>query len=805
MVDVYPCPSFAWACHPKYKFLGFELKAGTKLTIKNNIKPDSQNQLPGFIRITDNVLLVFLVLLITARCQINESFHVEMNLPGSTSQTHIGGAEVTAMLTFAGLICTAAVIWLISRVTLGYFTWRKTALIGPAILMLIASVVSSTVASNKHTALIAVVNLLSCFLLAILLIQLMDKPWKQRLLLCAITATGVVMAYRCWEQKYHETPEMLQNFNENPARFLTDQGYEPGTYAAYQYADRIKSQDIGGFFAISNTAGSFFIMSITATFALLWNSIRQKRSTAGRITSETYALLLLGTLIILSQIVGLFITKSKGAIAAWIASLILLVVLWQSRNFLRRHWRSAIVAAIILIMPATIAVAAYGLHHGRLPSNSLWVRWQYWQASGKMIAEHWFTGVGAENFGQHYTRYMSPAAPEVVKDPHCLPIAIWSQWGLAGIAGFCWAILAVFIKLARPSNFIPAQPENKTSKHMSWITGLILIAGIIFIRRINSSFDIHPDELISVYIVSFIVPAAVWLIAFILIHSATSPDNTIEQQARSVVPVVLGCGLLGFLLHNSIDFAFFQPGVMCCFFAITALAIAAKQQDYPDSQRQLAKTAFSRILIIVTSLIILCAMWAKIIVPVATAQKNMKQAYQQNQSPTQSIHYAEKAADIDRLDPAGPYLVGRVYMALWQNAKPYNQKLFEKTITAFNNAIERDPANFRYYRQLSQLYKAACRRRPNNPELLDKTYYYAEKALDRYPSKSELLIDYARTSALLNKPEQALEAYRKTLKNEEAFLSQQKQMFPDRIKLVPRLKPDLRQQTESEIKRLKEP
>jgi len=793
------------------------------------------------IEVTDNILLLVSGALIAGRCQINESFPLVWRLTRTPPTPDIGGAEVTSMVVFAALISTAAMVWLAVRAISGTITWRKTALVLPLLVMLAAGIFSVSGASNKNTALIAALNLLSQMVLAILLVQLLNTSWKQRLILCVVAATGISLAYRCAEQHFYDIPSTIKMFEENPQESLQIHGIEAGTYHAQQYIDRIKSRDVGGYFAISNTAASLFILSIMATLALVLDKIKW---------SSRHWLIIIGTLAILVQIAGLLITKSKGGIGASAAALGLLVILWCGRRFFRRHWRSTIVVTVALAILAIVAIAGHGLHYGRLPGNSMWVRWQYWNSGGAMIADHWLRGVGPENFGTYYTQYISPAAPEVVKDPHCFLMAIWCGWGLLGLFGFLWAIMAVCVHLARPRDTASQQPATameQTNRRDTtqidsadtfgkwWLWGLAVAVTVVSIRISVSDLScIASDIKPSVYLVSFIVPAIVWLISFILLDKEGLCRTDAAAQINnhhSIGSLILGCGLLGFLLHNTIDFAIFQPGLGTCFFALAATAMTLRRPDNlglpATTQMEIGKSRLSRVIIVTTALAVVAGLWIKVVFPVSAGYQQMQQAQfwaskadelAQTAQKTQSYQTendmreywfrlqqaqwnAMQATDTNKHDPEGSYFLAMLCSLEWTNSQYQNDSLLESSIRYFHEAIRRDPANFKYYQQLSDLYhKAACHH-PKNKQYLPKALTAAQEALKRYPVKSELLIDYGKLLLEMDRRDEALMAFEKALRNEQAYLNQQRQMYPQQAEPTPRLKPALQQWTEKQLQR----
>jgi len=758
------------------------------------------------LEVIDTLLLLVLVIVSAVRCQISESLPTSWRVTGPAGTADIGGASITTMLLFAGIIFTAAAVWLAVHIKQGQLNWRRSFLLGPLLLLTAAGVYSGTAASNKTAATVAVVNLLSQIAGAILLVQLLDRPWKRRLLLAAIAATGLVMAQRCWEQHLEEIPHTIAMYHENPNEVLASQGIEPGTYQADQYARRLMSRDIGGYLLISNTAAAFFILSLGATAALILSGGWLRRF------KGWYALVFIGSLAVLgAQMSALILTQSKGGIGAAVIAAGVVQLLWLVKGWVVRHWRAILAAAGIMIILGIAAAAAYGIEHGRLPSNSMWVRWQYWQASAAMIGQHWLRGVGPDNFGQYYTRYMAAAAPEVIRDPHSLLISIWSQWGLAGLAGVIWAILAVAINLARPLAPLsdlknPVQPDYDQQQRM-WLYGIIAAIAVMLIRlAVTELGDVPLIVRLSVYLITLLIPAGVWLAGFMVMAALgrQGPGLPAERGGDDdMTALVLGGGLLGFLLQNNFDFSIFQPGVGTCFFALAAVALAAKRLQEPSKKNLTIKIKHGK----VTALAVLMAaalLWLVIIIPIATAQQLMEQAQRQALAGnyTAAGQLAGQAEKFDRLNPEIPNFLTQLHLVQWQLAGDKPSGYLDDAIANGERAIQRDPANYKFYRQLSEVYLLAAQNRQDGKYDREKALSYMRQAVSRYPTSSALLIQYGRLLQDKGQLKEAMHQYEKALQNEEAFLRQQQQMYPDRKQLSPRLDPQLSRRAQEEINRI---
>ena len=149
----------------------------------------------------------------------------------------------------------------------------------------------------------------------------------------------------------------------------------------------------------------------------------------------------------------------------------------------------------------------------------------------------------------------------------------------------------------------------------------------------------------------------------------------------------------------------------------------------------------------------------------------------------------DRAAELDRLNPEAPYLAGRLALLYWQIAPAPNQHHWQNAIAHLQTAAARDPAHFRYYRQLSDAYRAAGQAAPTDESFRRSALDYADQALQRNPGNPELLIDYGKLLSNQGHTDEALRYYRRAAQSEQALLDQQRQMNPHRNDFPGRLSP----------------
>ena len=700
------------------------------------------------------------------------------------------------MLLFAAAICTTALVWLLAHLRHGLLLWRRTGLFAALVIITVAGIVATCFASNRYTAIIGAINLISQIILAVLLVQLLDTPPKRRLILCVIVAAGVTLAYRCWEQRTYENPDLQAMIAADPDQALQAQGIEPGSYAAQQFFNRLASGDVGGFFTVSNMAGSVFVLTIMTTLGLTLEKLRRppRQWLAISLISATLA----------AQIYGLLLTRSTGAIAALLLGLAILVVLWCGRSLFSKYWRTVLGLVLVGLALGIIATVVYGVTHNCLPTLSLWVRWQYWTTTASMIADHWLTGVGPQNFGAYYLHYMPAGTGEAIKDPHCMWLSLWSQWGLLGLIGALCGTVCVTLRLARPiATHQISNPDRKTdAPHKSlWLWPAIIIVATVLIRRATSNLtDVTPEALPSVYLLAFILPAIIWLLSFAATFIATR--NLLSVQPDSLIPLALGSALLAFLLHNSIDQAIFNPGVGTLFFTCTALALACRNIQSNTDTTVALKSPPARIVVACTSIVLIVVLWLMAYVAV-TAHRAMSRA----QIAALNADY-DTAQNLtpDLLDPEADFLAGRIKFLQWQTSATRTAAQLGPVTKRLLRASHWDRANYRYPLELSRVYRQATHPGQSASELNDfreLARQYANEAAQRYPTKSELLIEYADLLHQMNRPGEALTQYEKALAHEQAYLDQQRAMHGPDVLLRPRLRPELANHARNRISQLK--
>ena len=138
----------------------------------------------------------------------------------------------------------------------------------------------------------------------------------------------------------------------------------------------------------------------------------------------------------------LLLTKSRTALLAAGLGICLVAA---SRWSIRRLFTWKILAAAVVVFGLLAAAIAAGVWDRLVVTEtpkSLLYRFQYWEATAAMIADHPWFGCGPGNFQHYYTAYKLPEASESIADPHNLFFEVAATAGLPALLVFV-ALLAV--------------------------------------------------------------------------------------------------------------------------------------------------------------------------------------------------------------------------------------------------------------------------------------------------------------------------------------------------------------------------
>lgn len=733
------------------------------------------------------VLLAVCLCAMAVRATFVEGPAIQSASPGS----NLG--DSTYSLVVSTLLIFSFVLWLVWSLCSGNFSYRIAGMEIGLGLLCVACIAAGCAAADKRLALTTITVLLAPPLMAMLLVQILDGPAKVRLVLIAIAALGAVSACQCADQFFFSNEAMIEQYEQDPQSMLAPLGVEPGTLQQFMFEHRLYSGGVRGFFTTRNSAGSFALMAFAAAVALFADKLRHRGSDpAGR----KY---LLGCGLVAAVIlVSLLMTRSKGAIAGLFFAAAAFAVLLLFGRSLRRHRKAILAICVLAVVAGSFALAQYGLRHSRLPGgSSMLVRWQYWQASAKMYADHPLAGVGPGNFTHYYPRYKPAEALESVADPHNFPLSLLTQYGPLGLLGL---LAMIFIPLWKTTS--PAAPKSpaQTSSHSSTFRTLatafaiVISASLLILRPLlmRTPLGDSPDVMIYLIVTMYVAPAAVFVVGFALLAGPLGRQiDTIHNECDNLTIIALSCAVLGVLLHNLTDFAIFEPGVSTTFWVMIACIVAISSRSRPNAFVLARPTPVVKAMMVAAALALTVVYLSYVLVPVASSTADIEHANQAvSAGQFDSAHRLfDQAAEDDPLSAAALSFDGRLYLHHFELTQGRDPDLLRRAVESLQAAISRNNASFKDFERLTDTYRALAdlAKEPDKADWLNKAFEAAGQAIERYPGCERLHFKLAQIAEQQGKSEAALDHYRKAVEIEDAYRAQFRLMYPERQEVVSRM------------------
>lgn len=743
----------------------------------------------------EKLLLCIVLGLTVLRVTIVETPLIDSPQAGSV----LSSENISLLLSTVLLACAAA--WLLKAVISGQFNWRRTWFGWGVGLFIAAGVVAAVFASNKRAAVTDSAILASPMVAAMFLVQWLRSATRIRWTLLLILAVGVAATLQCYEQKTGSNDNVVAQYEANPAEFLQKQGIEEGTLEHWMYRHRLYSKDIRGFMMTSNSAATFFLLAVFAAAGLSLQTVSKKMAQQQLALFVCY---LLAAGIILA---GLLLTRSKGGLGAFVLGSMLLCVLLFFGKSIRKHRRIFGIVLLLLIVIAAGFMIHYGTTHGRLPGgNSMLVRWQYWVSSVEMIRDHFLAGVGGGNFPDYYMRYKIPAALETVQNPHNWIVSLLSQYGPLGLIAFIMAVIIVLFRGLQNSFSSDTNPtvQPLPSSGRLWI-GLLACSALmmLIIRPMLVDLEIfkqQPDVAAAAYLVLYIIPAAIFVLVFILLRATFGSGSEQENDPRRL-SCALMCGLAAVLIHNLVDFALFEPGNWTLFWLFAAIIIAQVHNSAEQPVR-IHQLDFSKRLGLGAGLVIASIAYLSIVLlPALKAEQIFKKALIADTPPMDLI---EAAIAADPLSSKTAHQAASLMVQMYQNQGMDNPAVLDRAEMYENIAIQRNDADFKLWRLRARINVIRSEQTEGTAKqaALTKAFEDLQQALDRYPGSDKLCFLLAGVAEQLGKNDVALSYYQAAVDIEDAYRVQFRIMYPNQDTIFSRLGEASYAQAQAKIEQL---
>jgi hypothetical protein len=292
------------------------------------------------------------------------------------------------------------------------------------------------------------------------------------------------------------------------------------------------------------------------------------------------------------------------------------------------------------------------------------------------------------------------------------------------------------------------------------------------------------EEKLYVLFSLYFAPAAAFAVGVAIFAKAlqTSRDEY-DLQNTHLTSIALFCGLLGFIIHNTIDFAIFEPGILTAFFAALACLIALNARTQNQQKPAVPSPIWEKIAVVACALLIGFAYFNYALIPVAKSASGIAKArLSMALGQVQLAHnFLDAATNDDPIGPEAPYLNGQLYIHDFYRSDAQNAQLFDNAERALFIAAQRNPQDYKIFNSLAELYSLYARFVPKQSDsLLNKALDSASIAVKLYPGDAELHLLLAQIAEDLNKTDLALKNYRIAVQIEDGFRKQFKLMYPGR-------------------------
>jgi tetratricopeptide (TPR) repeat protein len=272
------------------------------------------------------------------------------------------------------------------------------------------------------------------------------------------------------------------------------------------------------------------------------------------------------------------------------------------------------------------------------------------------------------------------------------------------------------------------------------------------------------------------LPVVAFMAGFLLL---TLGRISFRIQYPNVTRAALFCGVVGVLVHNFIDFAIFEPGVLTTFWAMIACLIAQDFHDRPRQQLTLGATGLAKGLCAIGTIVFVGAYLVYVFVPVVKATGSIRQALREPEFAHQLL---DQAAEDDRLDPVALSLNGKLYLYEYKEQLIGRPRLLREAERCFLAVKSRSRVDYRNFERLTETYTLLAKSSAGaqEEEYLNKALDAAVHAVGLYPGSGRLRIGLAQAAEQIGKTDLAIENYEKAVGIEDAYREQFQIMYAGR-------------------------
>ncbi len=264
-----------------------------------------------------------------------------------------------------------------------------------------------------------------------------------------IISVTLAVAVFGWHQQLIGIPAMIEMYESDPEAMLRAAGIQAteGSGLRIVFHNRLYDGGPTGTFALANSMAALLVGGLVVMLGL--SIQRWTTMTAAQKVGWAIAIVIVGGMLVASR-------SRSAAGSLLVVTAIALTRRWWDGRILTIAKASAAAGGVIAILAAV--AWRFGRNTewiGQAPA-SLEVRWRYWIASIKMIAQSPLFGVGPGQFKARYELYRADASTEQIADPHNWFWQIATTGGLVAVIIALVLIAAILWRLREPVNIASA-------------------------------------------------------------------------------------------------------------------------------------------------------------------------------------------------------------------------------------------------------------------------------------------------------------------------------------------------------------
>ena len=612
-------------------------------------------------------------------------------------------------------IVVAAAFWAMHLVLTGRMAWVRSPINILIAIFFVLTLVHALCAPHLQRSITTFIDWSSSLLVFFLVIQFcIARRWARIFIYTLIACAVVISLYGIFQ--YHYLFDYIAwRLQTSPAEVLKEMDL-PMMSLDDLFA-RVMSKRVYATFANPNSFAGFLLMTIPLSVGMLIDACRRR---SGASLWEGAAMFLAVTL----QVHALALTFSKGGFVTFIVMAVLFVVM-ASWRLVKAHRKWLLPAAAVALLAVSAgAVKAIRAAHSddtsfppavaaklRSASESMEVRIGYWGAGLRMIADHPLLGVGLDNFADRYSEYKLPTGREV-KRAHNDYLQVAAELGVPGLIVFC-ALWAGLVGASVPRERIPhAPPEGRESFWAALGAGAL---SFITATMLLNMLETFPSGGLS--ILACAVLLVFWLTMFLFVGAGVS----LQTGGRAsndlwFARIGIAVGLVGFLIHCTVDYDLYVPGCGQTAWMLAALALALRE---PRPAERMIRVKPALKWSITVAAVVVCAIFivpgVGIVIRAFEAESALSQAKQKrNEMPMTrenllaAVEFCEQSIERNPLDDDARYVLAQCYETLWMLRDMKDDQAFCLAIESFREVLKLNPSHCAALYRIAEVYRDAA-------------------------------------------------------------------------------------------------